>query len=201
MTTALRFGLCLAFLSFCFIRVRAQELDKSSASETNVAERVRLLESELERQNSKLDLLQKTLLEQQQTIQALLEKLSGAAQPTTTEVSAKAVETPVAITPEPQQTPNVEQRLTKLEGQALKLGPVRFSGDFRVRFDGIFRSATRPPDPPLDHVQQARARYRVRLNFDTDIHPNLSFHGQLSTGPLNNQLSTNQDFTSITVRA
>ena len=201
MTIALRFGLCLAFLSFCLINSRAQELDKSAAPETNVAERVRLLESELERQNSKLDQLQKTLLEQQQTIQALLEKLSG--QPIATAVSAKEAEAPVTtpITAEPQQTPAVEQRLTKLEGQALKIGPVRFSGDFRVRFDGIFRSATEPPDPPLEHVQQARARYRLRLNFDTDIHPNLSFHGQLSTGPLNNQLSTNQDFTSITVRA
>ena len=79
----------------------------------------------------------------------------------------------------------------------LKIGPVRFSGDFRLRFDGTFRSATEPPDPPLDHVQNARARYRFRLNFDTDLYPNLSFHGQLATGPLNNQLSTNQDFTSI----
>ena len=203
MTIALRFGLCLAFLSFCLTNnARAQELDKSSAkppaeapSETNVAERVRLLESELERQNSKLDQLQKTLLEQQQTIQALLEKLSATA------VSTKEAEKPVAISAEAQQAPTVEQRLTKLEGQALKIGPIRFSGDFRVRFDGIFRSATEPPDPPLEHVQQARARYRLRLNFDTDIHPNLSFHGQLATGPLNNQLSTNQDFTSITVRA
>ena len=201
MTIALRFGLCLAFLSFGLIIAQAQELDKSPAPETNVAERVRLLESELERQNSKLDQLQKTLLEQQQTIQALLEKLSG--QPLSTAVSAKEAEEPVAtpITAEPQQTPTVEQRLTKLEGQALKIGPIRFSGDFRVRYDGIFRSATRSPDPPLEHVQNSRARYRLRLNFDTDIHPNLSFHGQLSTGPLNNQLSSNQDFTSMTVRA
>ena len=202
MIIALRFGLCLAFLSFCLINARAQELDKAP-SEPNVAERVRLLESELERQNSKLDELQKTLLEQQHTIQALLEKLSVAAQPAVTTVSAKETETPpsLPITAEPQQAPTVEQRLTKLEGQALKIGPVRISGDFRLRFDGIFRSATRPPDPPLEHVQNARARYRLRLNFDTDIHPNLSFHGQLATGPLNNQLSTNQDFTSITTRA
>jgi hypothetical protein len=128
-----------------------------------------------------------------------LEKLSG--QPVATAASAKEAETPVAITAEPQQTSTIEQRLTKLEGEALKIGPVRVSGDFRVRFDGIFRTATQPPDPPLEHVQQARARYRLRLNFDTDIHPNLSFHGQLSTGPLNNPLSTNQDFTSMTVRA
>src|SRR5215216_8175434 len=104
MTIALRFGLCLAFLSFCLMNARAQELDKSSAkppaespSEMNVAERVRLLESEIERQNSKLDQLQKTLLEQQQTIQTLLEKLTG--QPAATAVSAKEAETPAPISP------------------------------------------------------------------------------------------------------
>jgi hypothetical protein len=204
----LRLGFCLALLLFGWVPARTQELVKS-APETNVSERMRLLESELERQNTKLDQLQKTLAEQQATIQALLEKLSAQPVPATaaateTEQVRKGGLPPLTgnseVTPEPQ-TPTVEQRLTKLEGQALKIGPIRFSGDFRLRFDGIFRSSTNPPDPPLDHVQNARARYRLRLNFDTDIHPNLSFHGQLATGPLNNPLSTNQDFTSITVRA
>ncbi|HEY8412442.1 MAG TPA: putative porin, partial [Pyrinomonadaceae bacterium] len=65
----------------------------------------------------------------------------------------------------------------------------------------IFRSATEPPDPPLQHVQNVRARYRLRLNLDTDIHPNLSFHAQLSSGPFNNPLTTDQDFTAVTARA
>src|SRR6185369_3155833 len=151
--------------------------------------------SELERQNTKLDQLQKTLSEQQATIQALLDKLN--AQPT-----VAAVKEPEPAAPaETQTTPTVEQRLAKVEGQVLKIGPVRLSGDFRLRFDGTFRSATESPDPPLDHIQNARARYRFRLNLDTDLYPNLSFHAQLATGPLNNQLSTNQDFTSTTVRA
>src|SRR5215218_5956040 len=202
---ALRVSLWLALLSFGFGHATAQEMVKSAAKtpadspETNVSERVRLLESELERQNSKLDQLQKTLLEQQSTIQALLEKLS--AQPAPARLTASKAETAAIPAPAESQTPTVEQRLAKVEGQALKIGPVRFSGDFRLRFDGTFRSATEPPDPPLEHVQNARARYRLRLNLDTDIHPNLSFHGQLATGPLNNQLSTNQDFTSMTVRA
>ena len=154
----------------------------------------------MERQNSKLDQLQKTLLEQQQTIQALLDKLS--VQPVLAATAAKEIETAnsAAATAEPQ-APSVEQRLTKLEGQTLKIGPVRLSGDFRIRYDGTFRSATESPDPPLEHVQNSRARYRFRLNLDTDIYPNLNFHAQLATGPLNNQLSTNQDFTSITTRA
>jgi len=200
---AVRLSLLFAILAFALTPAAAQELVKTAAkrenetAETNVTERVRVLETELERQNAKLDQLQKIISEQQVAIQALLEKLSVKSVPAET----VATNTPAAVAPEPPQAPTVEQRLVKLEGQALKIGPVRFSGDFRLRFDGIFRSATEPPDPPLEHVQNARARYRLRLNFDTDIHPNLSFHGQLATGPLNNQLSTNQDFTSFNARA
>jgi len=208
-STSKRLILLLALISLSLISASAQEMVKSSTksvsdpAETNVTERVRLLESELEKQNTKLDQLQKTLEEQQQTIQALLEKLSG---PTTTAVKESETTSTVASTtavapPVEPQTPTVEQRLTKVEGQAMKIGPVRVSGDFRLRFDGTFRPATEPPDPPLEHVQNARARYRLRLNFDTDLYPNLSFHAQLATGPLNNQLSTNQDFTSLTARA
>lgn len=43
-------------------------------------------------------------------------------------------------------------------------------------------------------------RYRLRLNFDTDISPTLSFHGQLATGAINNPVSLDQDFSSTTVR-
>jgi hypothetical protein len=206
-STVLRLSFLIVLLSLFIIPARAQELVRPPAetSEPNVSERVRQLESELERQNVKLDQLQKSLTEQQATIQALLEKLSAGT--TAAGTNAKATETPATLTarsvtaPAEPQTPTVEQRLAKVEGQVLKIGPIRFSGDFRLRFDGIYRSATQPPDPALEHVQNARARYRVRLNFDTDLYPNLSFHGQLATGPLNNQLSTNQDFTSFNLRA
>lgn len=205
---ALQLSLLLAVLTFCLTPALAQDLDRNSAKtaadppETNVAERVRLLESELERQNTKLDQLQKTITDQQLAIRALLEKLSVQLGPATT---AKASEAASAITepsdaPSQSQPSNVEQRLARVEGDVLKIGRVRFSGDFRLRFDGIFRSATRPPDPPLEHVQNARGRYRLRLNFDSDLSENLNFHGQLATGPMNNSISTNQDFTSLTVR-
>jgi len=193
-----RLILLLAFLLLGLIPASAQEMVRSSlktpsdTTETNVAERVRVLESELERQNAKLDQLQKTLEEQQLTIKALLEKLS------TPSASAAAT---LKDSESGTQAPTVEQRLDKVEDRVMRIGPVRLSGDFRIRFDGTFRSATEPPDPPLDHVQNARARYRFRLNLDTDIYPNLSFHAQLATGSLNNPISTNQDFTSLTARA
>src|ERR1051325_12121886 len=67
---ALRLGFCIALLSFGFLQAYAQELVKSAptSTETNVGERVRLLESELERQTTKLDQTRTTLLEQQASI-------------------------------------------------------------------------------------------------------------------------------------
>lgn len=191
--------------------ISGQEIVKGAtrsgqSDDVAVAERVRVLEAELEKQNAKLDELQTTINKQQAAIQGLLEKLSLA--PSTTAATVASSSTPSAPptatvpaseTAEPQ-PPQIEQRLAKVEGQVLRLGAIRLSGDFRLRFDGIFRRASKAPDPPLDHVQNARARYRFRLNFDADLYPNLSFHAQLATGPLNNQLSTNQDFTSLTVR-
>src|ERR1043165_3598449 len=58
---ALRLSFCFALLSFGCLPARAQELTTSaprpapaeSSTETNVSERVRLLESELERQNTR----------------------------------------------------------------------------------------------------------------------------------------------------
>ena len=205
---ALRMSLWLALFSFTVGHAMAQEMVKSvappstEAPEANVSERVRLLENELERQNTKLDQLQKTLMEQQATIQSLLQKLSAQTSPVAASVKDTAtISTSSNAASEAQpQTPTVEQRLAKVENQVLKVGPVRVSGDFRLRFDGIFRSATEPPDPPLQHVQNARMRYRFRLNLDSDVYPNLSFHAQLTTGAVNNPLTLDQDFTSVTAR-
>ena len=205
---ALRVTFCLVASLLSVSAIRGQELAKNTAktpvesSEPTVNERVRVLESELEKQSAKLDQLQKTIADQQTAIQALLERLS------VVKSSPEAVEKPTAEaastaekeTATSSQTPTVEQRLAKVEGQALKIGPLRVSGDFRLRFDGIFRSATDPTEPPVTHSQNARARYRLRINFDTDLYPTLSFHSQLATGPINNALTLDQDFSATTAR-
>lgn len=171
--------------------VAQEQLKPADPADPTVAERIRLLESELERQNNKLDQLQKTIGEQQLAIQALLEKLSA---------KEIAITPAPTIAPAEPQTQSVEQRLDKVEGDVKKIGPIRLSGDFRLRFDGTFRSATTPPDPPVDHVQNARVRYRFRLNLDANLYENLTFHAQLATGPLNNPVSTNQDYASLGAR-
>src|ERR1043165_731756 len=108
LTSIVRLGFCITLLSLA-LPARGQELVKA-APETNVSERVRVLESELERQNAKLDQLQKTLLQQQATIQALLDKLSVRSTATETEQVSKgglpplatASDPAVAVTPESQ---------------------------------------------------------------------------------------------------
>ena len=146
----LSFLLVILFLGLT--SANAQELVKPDVKTPDeVTERVRLLEAELERQNAKLDQLQKMISEQQSAIHALLERLSVSSS-VKSPVPEPAAPTTVAETAP--QTPTVEQRVAKLEGQALKIGPIRFSGDFRLRYDGTFRSATESPDPPLEHVQK-----------------------------------------------
>jgi hypothetical protein len=205
---ALRVALCLVVSLLGVSIAPAQEVAKNTvktpaeSSEPTVNERVRVLESELEKQNAKLDQLQKTIADQQLAIQTLLERLSA------TRSSPEVAEKPVALTATasekesvaPGQTQTVEQRLAKVEGQALRIGPLRVSGDFRLRYDGIFRSATDPTDPPVTHSQNSRARYRLRINFDTDLYPTLSFHSQLASGPINNALTLDQDFSATTAR-
>jgi len=165
---------------------------------------VRLLEGELERQNSKLELLQKTIEEQQQAIQTLMAKLAADKPPIQNAndsviAAARTVPSVTTSNGEPQ-TPSIEQRVAKVEGQVLRVGPFRLGGDFRLRMDATFRSASEPPNPPLAHAQNVRTRYRLRLNFDTDLYPTLSFHGQLATGAINNPLTMDQDFSATTAR-
>jgi putative porin len=182
----------------------AERPEKSTNGDT---ERINTLEDTLRVQSAQLDELRKMVAEQQQTIQLLATKLTSVTTPGATAGLASAAtseslpgSSATQGSKASEEPPALEKRLAKVEDRVTKIGPFKFSGDFRLRFDGIFRSASEPPDPPLTHVQNARARYRLRLNFDTDLYPNLSFHGQLATGPINNSLTLDQDFSATTVR-
>jgi len=165
---------------------------------------------DIEQLKSKVDQLV-LLVERQQRAMAEMEKRLNSVESkpqtaTLSPASLKLSETASATQPAdtrtdstdsaPSQAPPIEARVQKVEEQVLKLGPIRLSGDFRLRYDAILRRATVAADPPLAHVQNARMRYRLRLNMDTDINPVVSFHGQLSTGPINNALTQDQDFSS-----
>jgi len=174
-----------------------------TAETSSVDDRLKALEEELRQQSKLLVEMRGLIAEQQRVIETLSDRAIKNA-PTTGELKEIAATTETSAAPESQdQTPTLEDRMKKLEGQVLRIGPFRFSGDFRLRFDGIFRSAE--PNPPagfapLTHQQNARMRYRMRLNLDTDINAKLSFHAQLATGALNNPISNDQDFGSTAHR-
>lgn len=204
----------LALLGFVFLRtpVQAQTIPDAQQRKPTTA-RTAESEDQIEQLKSKVDQLVLLIERQQRALAEMEKRLNGVeAKPQTATLSPASLKlgetTGTTVRSEastiasdssgssPGQAPPLEQRVQKVEEQVLKLGPIRFSGDFRFRYDAILRKATKPPDPPLQHVQNSRMRYRLRLNMDTDINPVLSFHGQLSTGPINNGLTQDQDFTS-----
>jgi hypothetical protein len=169
---------------------------------SSIAGRIAALEGELLQQNKMLAEMRRMLAEQQRMIEKLSGQTANGEKPDE-QPNVAGHKNEDSSSANVTQTPSVEDRVKNLEGQVLRIGPFRFSGDFRLRFDGIFRRAE--PNPPagfapLTHQQNARMRYRLRLNLDTDINPKLSFHTQLSTGPLNNPLTMDQDFGQTTTR-
>ena len=172
----------------------------SDISEAKLNERLVALEDELRQQNKMLTEMRTLVADQQRMITALAAKASsgepkaGEAKDVATETTAQASQN---------KTPTLEDRLKKVEDKVVAIGPFRLSGDFRLRFDSIFRKAD--PAPPvgfaaLTHQQNVRMRYRLRLNLDTDVDAKLSFHSQLATGPINNSLTMDQDFGETTTR-
>ena len=175
----------------------AERATSSTATQdASTDERLRNLEEEVRQQKQMLTELREIIADQRHLIESLGPRASEAK---ATSSDKATVNTTAANTDTPaqNQASPLEDRVKKLEGRVLSIGPFRFSGDFRLRFDGIFRKADAAPPAgftPLTHQQNARMRYRVRFNFDTDINPTVSFHGQLSTGAVNNPLTSDQDF-------
>jgi len=172
--------------------------DKPNEKPKDINLRLEALEEQLREQSDKLDKLLALVAEQQRMIAKLTANDGASVAPTRAPEVTSDTTSPASAA-----QASVDDRIKKLDEQVRRIGPFRFSGDFRLRFDGIFRSAE--PNPPagfapLTHQQNARMRYRLRLNFDTDINPKISFHGQLATGPINNALTTDQDFASVTTR-
>ena len=109
---------------------------------------------------------------------ALIERALGKSTP-----AASASVQPASYTPQAAQaTPVIPAAPAALAG-------FRFSGDFRFRLDAAIRGAI----PEATGLQNIRGRYRLRINADRDVAPDLNFHVQLSTGPVNNGITFDQD--------
>ncbi|MGZ8842983.1 MAG: putative porin, partial [Pyrinomonadaceae bacterium] len=184
-------------------RAAAPGVAVSTTAPSGPDDRLVRLEEELQEQRQMLLEMRAIISKQERLIETLTAKANSSEQ----KIGEKQDVTNAVVTntaPAAQdQTPTLDDRVKKLEGKVLAFGPFRFSGDFRLRFDGVFREAEAAPPAglaPLTHQQNVRVRYRLRFNFDTDIDSKVSFHGQLATGPINNPLTMDQDFGQTTTR-
>ena len=200
--------LVLAILSFVAFSAAAQEVGRNvgevraqpASKAGSEDEKLKALEDELREQAKRFEEMRVVVADQQRTIETLLARATSSEKKVEEQTGSVDV---IGVPAIQNQTPSVEDRVKKIEGKVQAIGPFRFSGDFRLRFDGIFRKAD--PTPPtgfasLTHQQNARMRYRLRLNFDTDIDSKVSFHGQLATGPINNAVTMDQDFGETATR-
>ncbi len=171
----------------------------SATKDASTDARLRNLEDEVRQQKQMLTELREIIADQRRLIEGLAPRAAEAKE---TAADSPSVNNATDTATQTQTNP-LEDRVKKLEGKVLSIGPFRFSGDFRLRYDGIFRkadNATPTGFAPLTHAQNSRMRYRLRFNFDTDIDPKVSFHGQLATGPVNNALTMDQDFGETAAR-
>ena len=159
----------------------------------------RILQQLAEQQRT-IQTLQATLAEQQKQIEQL--KGSAPAQVAQAAVSAAAPAASPAVAAKAAQAPETELSKT-VTGLTRSLAGFRLSGDMRFRFDLQSRAANTVAGP----LQNARERYRVRLNFDRDFFGKAAdrsmarFHLQLATAPMNNPLTMDTDFAGIDMRA
>jgi len=197
----------LGLISFFFYPGLARAQDELAKLRERVAE-----------QQKQIDELRSALAQQKETLDRVLKVLppasggpaadfhgGGAGESAGTEKSnsfapAKA---PSSEAPQTVSAVEVRQYMRKVdelekgtERTAQSLGGFKFSGDFRLRFDATARSGNSIA-PPLQNI---RGRYRLRLNVDKEIDPRFRFHMQLSTAPLNNGLTNDQDFGGIVAK-
>lgn len=182
----------------------------------NTAEQVRearkaaaAAEDRAARTESEVEQLKQTLARQSQQIEQLEQSIQAqkqAAQQAQQTVQEQLPQQDQKIQQVQQQVQSLNQTVSQVKPEVEKVqadtnkrvsalenvvNRSKISGDFRVRFDGIDRSSLAGGAGAMENL---RWRYRLRLNYGFQVDKNLSVHAQLASGPVNNQLTDNQDF-------
>lgn len=167
------------------------------AGERSEAEEIRALREQLAAQRAQIDELRNTLEAQSRLLDRLAERahLREAAAGNGS-LAGNHLATPQAQEPAPRPVVNVEELARKTEAGLKNLGGFQFSGDFRYRLDMQLRSANEFAAP----LQNIRSRYRLRMNIDKELDPRFRFHMQLSTGPINNIITNDQDMAGLAAK-
>jgi len=175
------------------------EASTSSEKPPSTEERLNTLEQALERQNEKLDQLQKIIIDQAQTIQALASKLGARDDSSSTAPLAAGM----TATPEPAQPAPIEERLKKVEARVSEIGAIKFSGDLRLRSESFFGLSNNLPngDNPVilgnELTPRHRMRVRARLQLRGSVTDEFDWGLRLATGSFADNISTNQTLTDF----
>jgi hypothetical protein len=172
------------------------------AQSDRIAEETRQLESERESLRDELDRITKLESELHAPVSADEPKGLLALESPLPRVNAADPSSPTqratnSLSSQTQTSPaqgSVDRRLSELERSIKKLGPLSFSGDFRLREDALFGG---PSDRSLDQNLQ---NYRLRFNTDIRVSDDISGGFTLASGNINDPTSTNQTLTGFYAR-
>jgi hypothetical protein len=166
-----------------------------------VEEKLSALGQLVEQQSQRLNQLQQTIAEQQETIRLLAGKINRAeALPETAALRTDGQPYPE---PQPAQTPTVEDRLKKVEGRISELGAIKFSGDIRLRAESIFGQSNNlatagvPGAFGNELTPRHRMRLRARLAMRGTINEEFDWGLRFATGSFADNISTNQTLTDF----
>lgn len=193
--------------------------EEVGAATGSAAREIALLKEQMALQQKQIEQLRTALEEQRRMLEQVLgtSQVSSLQTPNLGQVAALALAIPTAPTgqaaslpaslavasPAPASQAEIQQYTRKVDDLAGKmdsalknLAGFKFGGDFRFRADVQARSGNSIAGP----LQNVRSRYRLRLNVDKAIDSRFRFHLQLSTGPLNNGITNDQDFASTVAK-
>jgi len=163
--------------------------------------RISALEQLLLEQSQRLDRLQQTISEQQQTIHLLAARLNAG--DSATVVGGATAGNSTAVAPQTTQTPTADDRLKNVETRLSELGSIKFSGDIRLRaesFFGLSNSLANGDNPALlgnDLTARHRMRLRARLQMRGSIGKEFDWGLRFATGSFADNISTNQTMTDF----
>ena len=175
--------------------------DAARGADSSNEERLAALERALDQQNAKLDELHKIILEQQKTIQLLTG--NGAAVSANQTQVARATIQSVNQAQDKGATLSVEERLKKVEGRVADIGPVKFSGDLRLRsesFFGLSNSLANGDNAAVlgnELSMRHRMRVRARLAMSGTVGNEFEWGLRLASGSFADNISTNQTLTDF----
>lgn len=210
--------LIAALAAVTALPVPAQALSAAAAADDSTASSTTPVDSGL---RSRVEQLEKLVLEQQKRIEALEARApsvvqaaapSGAAVPSNASAAASGAQAnvlpasdvpaaPASAQAQPSAAPvgnlqagSTDERIRNLEREIKGLGPISFSGDVRVRAEPFFGG---PADESLD---RAHERVRVRFNALADLGSQFRAGITLASGDVNDPTSTNQTLTGFYTR-